>query len=51
LALAEAMAKTGDSHGASDAYRGARDLIQSLPPSQDRDDWLQHADQALSKLH
>jgi hypothetical protein len=50
LALAEAMAKTGDSHGASDAYRGARDLIQSLPPSQDRDDWLHQADQALSKL-
>jgi hypothetical protein len=50
LALAEAMAKTGDSHGALDAYRSARDLIQLLPPSQDRDDWLHQADQALSKL-
>ena len=50
LALAEAMAKTGDSQGALDAYRGARDLIQPLPPSQDRDDWLRQADQALSKL-
>jgi hypothetical protein len=50
LALAEAMAKTGDSHGALDGYRGARDLIQSLPPSPDRNDWLHQADQALSKL-
>lgn len=49
LALAEAMAKTGDSQGALDAYRGARDLIQLLPPSQDRDDWLHQADRALTK--
>ncbi len=49
LAMAEALAKTGDTHGAFDAYRRARDLIQALPPSRDRDDWLQEADQALGK--
>jgi hypothetical protein len=49
LALAEALAKTGDTHGAQDAYQRARDLIQALPPSRDRDDWLHEADQALSK--
>ena len=49
LTLAEALAKTGDAHGAQEAYRHARDLIQALPPSQDRDDWLHQADQALSK--
>jgi cytochrome c-type biogenesis protein CcmH/NrfG len=49
LALAEALAKTGDAHGAQDAYRRARDLIQALPPSRDRDDWLREADRALSK--
>jgi hypothetical protein len=50
LALAEALAKTGDAHGAQDAYRHARDLIQALPPSRDRDDWQHEADQELSKL-
>jgi hypothetical protein len=50
LALAEALAKTGDSHGAQDAYRHARDLIQALPPGRDRDDWLHEADQAISRL-
>lgn len=49
LALAEALAKTGDHHGAQDTYRGARELIQGLPPSRDRDDWLHEADQALGK--
>jgi hypothetical protein len=49
LALAEALAKTGDTHGAQAAYRQARDLIQALPPSRDRDDWLHEADQALGK--
>jgi hypothetical protein len=50
LALAEALAKTGDAHGAQEAYRHARDLIQALPPSRDRDDWQHEADQALTKL-
>jgi hypothetical protein len=49
LALAEALAKTGDAHGAQDAYRRARDLIQALPPGRDREDWLHEADQGLSK--
>jgi hypothetical protein len=50
LALAEALAKTGDVHGAQESYRRARDLIQALPSSRDRDDWLHEADQALGKL-
>jgi hypothetical protein len=50
LALAEALAKTGDTHGASDTYRRAHDLIEALPPSRDRDDWLHDADQALGKI-
>ncbi len=49
LALAEALAKTGDSRGAQDAYRRALDLIQALPPSRDRDDWLHEADRGLGK--
>jgi hypothetical protein len=49
LALAEALAKTGDAPGAHEHYRRARDLIQALPPSRDRDDWLHQADQALGK--
>ena len=49
LALAEALTKTGDAHGAQESYRRARDLIQALPSSQDRDDWLHEADQALGK--
>ena len=50
LALAEALAKTGDTHGAQDTYLRARDLIQALPPSRDRDDWRHEADQALGKI-
>lgn len=49
LALAEALAKTGDAQGAQEAYRHARDLIQALPPSQDQDDWMHEVDQALGK--
>jgi hypothetical protein len=49
LALAEALTKTGDAHGAQESYRRALDLIQALPPSHDRDDWLHEADQAVSK--
>jgi cytochrome c-type biogenesis protein CcmH/NrfG len=50
LALAEALAKTGDTQGAQEAYRRARDLSEALPPGHDRDDWLHQADQALGKL-
>ncbi len=47
LALGEALAKTGDTHGAEVSYRRARDLAQALPPSSDRDDWLREATQEL----
>ncbi len=47
LALAEALAKTGDAQGARDADEKARALAQSLPATADRDDWLREADQAL----
>jgi hypothetical protein len=50
LALAEALAKTGDTQGAVDTYRRARDVIQGLPPSGDRNDSLHEADQALRKV-
>jgi hypothetical protein len=49
LALAEALAKSGDTHGAEDAYRHAKELSQALPPSRDREDWLREADQALGR--
>jgi len=48
LALAEALAKTGDAGGAHDTYVRARDAAQTLPASADRDDWLRAADQALA---
>jgi hypothetical protein len=47
LALAEALAKTGDSNGARETYQRARDAARALPPSSDRDDWLREAEQAL----
>jgi hypothetical protein len=47
LALAEALSKTGDEKGARENYAHARDLAQSLPPGQDRDDWLHDADEGL----
>jgi hypothetical protein len=50
LALAEALAKTGDTRGAREAYGRARELCQAMPPSQDRDDWLRQAEQALGRL-
>jgi hypothetical protein len=50
LALAEALAKTGDTRGAREAYAKARELCQTLPPSQDRDEWLHQAEQALGRL-
>jgi tetratricopeptide (TPR) repeat protein len=48
LALAEALAKSGDTHGAAQAYQHARELSLALPPSPDRENWLREADQALS---
>ena len=50
LVLAEALAKTGDAHGAQESYRRARDLSEAWPPGGDRDDWLHEADQALGRI-
>jgi hypothetical protein len=47
LALAEALAKNGDTRGAQEAYRRARELTQGLAPSRDQQQWLRQADQAL----
>lgn len=47
LALAEALAKTGDRSGAREAYARARDAAQALAPSDDREDWLKQAEQGL----
>jgi hypothetical protein len=49
LALAEALAKTGDANGARENYERARDLAQALPSAPDRDGWLRQADQALQR--
>jgi tetratricopeptide (TPR) repeat protein len=49
LALAEALAKTGDLDGARKSYELARDLAQALPSATDRDGWLREADQALGR--
>ncbi len=47
LALAQVLAKSGDSNGARDAFARARGLAQSLPATADRDGWLREADEAL----
>jgi hypothetical protein len=49
LALAEALAKTGDSNGARENYEHARALAQALPAGTDRDGWLREADEALRR--
>ncbi len=49
LALAEALAKTGDAGGALQIYTRARDAAQALPASPDRDEWLHQADQGLQR--
>jgi len=49
LALAEALAKTGDPNGARKSFEQARDLAQALPAASDRDGWLREADQALRR--
>jgi hypothetical protein len=49
LALAEALAKTGDAAGARENYQSARDLALAAPPTADRADWLQRANQALGR--
>jgi tetratricopeptide (TPR) repeat protein len=49
LALAEALAKTGDAAGARENYQHARDLAQAAPATPDREEWLKQADQALRR--
>jgi hypothetical protein len=49
LALAEALAKTGDSRGARENYMRARDAALALPAAPDRDGWLREADQELQR--
>jgi len=49
LALGEALAKSGDANAAQESYRRARTLAQALPASEDRDDWLHQAEEALRR--
>jgi len=49
LALAEALAKTGDSRGARENYMRARDAALALPAAPDRGEWLREADQELQR--
>jgi predicted small lipoprotein YifL len=45
LALAEALAKTGDRSGAAESYALARQAALALPAAADRDEWLREAAQ------
>jgi len=47
LALAEALAKTGDEIGARGNYARAHDAALALPDAADRDEWLHEAEQGL----
>ncbi len=49
LALAEALAKSGDESAARESYSRARDLAQASPPAPERDDWLHDADEGLRR--
>jgi hypothetical protein len=49
LALAEALAKTGDGNGARDYYTRAHDAALALPAAADRDEWLREAEQGLQR--
>lgn len=49
LALAEALAKTGDQGGARQNYTRAHDAALALPAAPDRDDWLREAEQGLQR--
>jgi tetratricopeptide (TPR) repeat protein len=47
LALAEALAKSGDASGARENYARARDAALAQPAAPDREEWLRSADQGL----
>jgi len=49
LALAEALAKSGDTDGARAAFQEARDQAQKLPASAERDEWLSEANRGLQR--
>jgi hypothetical protein len=49
LALAEALAKSGDGSGAREAYQRARDEALARPDDPDRDEWLHEADRGLQR--
>lgn len=49
LALAEALAKTGDASAARESYARARDAVLSLPAGAGRDEWLREAEQGLQR--
>jgi hypothetical protein len=49
LALAEALAKSGDGSGAKENYVRARDAALALPAGADRDDWLREAEQGMQR--
>jgi hypothetical protein len=47
LALAEALAKMGDSSAARETYTHAHGAALALPDAADRDEWLREADEGL----
>jgi hypothetical protein len=47
LALAEALAKSGDAGGARENYARAREAALAQSAAADRDEWLREADQGL----
>lgn len=51
LALAEALAKTGDAQGAQRAYQQAREAALAWPRAADRDTWLHDAERGAAQTH
>jgi hypothetical protein len=47
LALAEALARSGDLQAARETYQRARQEALAEPPGSDRDEWLREADRGL----
>jgi len=47
LALAEALAASGDAQAAREAYERAREAALARPGASDRDEWLREANRAL----
>lgn len=49
IALAEALAKSGDEAAARDTYRKARDLALAAPAGAEREEWLHDANEGLQR--